>query len=99
MNTWITDNLLSIITTLLGGTSLIGYVLERRKRLIEEKQLSADALQKMQDAYRDFVEHANTNYRELLQKYQELTAKYLELEHKHKTLEIELGQLKNLQNG
>lgn len=95
MKQWIMDNILTLITTVLGGTSFVGYVLERKKRRIEERQLNADALSRMQEAYDKFVEHSNTNYRELLNKYQELTMKYMELEQKYDRVEKELDTLKN----
>lgn len=94
MKEWLVDNLLTIFTTLLGGTSLVGYLTERKKRRIEERQLNADALTRMQEAYDKFVEHSNTNYKELLTKYQELTSKYMELEGKYEKVEKELQKLK-----
>ena len=46
----LTDNIVSIITTLFGGGSFYAYYIEKGKRKIEQKQLGADALKTMQDA-------------------------------------------------
>lgn len=94
MKQWLLDNSLPLITTIIGGTSFIGYIQERKKRKIEEKALSADALMKMQEAYDRFAEHSNTNYKELLIKYQELTSKYAILEKRYENIERELKILK-----
>ena len=61
----LTDNILSIITTLFGGGSFYAYYVERNKRRIEEKQLSSDALKSMQDAYDKFTADALKHYEEL----------------------------------
>lgn len=95
MKQWILDNMPTLITAILGGTSFVGYVMERKKRRIEERQLSADALSRMQEVYDKFVEHSNTNYKELLNKYQDLTVKFKELETKYGIVQRELEILKN----
>ena len=59
------DNLISIITTLFGGGSFYAYWTEKGKRRIEQKQLGADALKTMQDAYDKFTADSLKHYEEL----------------------------------
>ena len=59
------DNLISIITTLFGGGSFYAFWVEKGKRKIEQKQLGADALKTMQDAYDKFTADALKHYEEL----------------------------------
>lgn len=61
----LTDNIVSIITTLFGGGSFYAYYVEKGKRKIEQKQLGADALKSMQDAYDKFTADALKHYEEL----------------------------------
>ena len=61
----LTDNIVSIITTLFGGGSFYAYYIEKGKRKIEEKQLSSDALKSMQDAYDKFTADSLKHYEEL----------------------------------
>lgn len=62
---WILDNIFTIFTSLFGGTSIIALFLEKNKRRITEKQLNADALQKMQEAYAIFTNDSTSRYNEL----------------------------------
>lgn len=62
---WILNNIFTIVPTIFGGTSIIALFLEKNKRRIQEKQLSADALTKMQEAYAVFTEHTTTRYNAL----------------------------------
>lgn len=61
----ILDNLGLIITSLFGGGSFMAYLLEKKKRSIEEKQLASDALKTMQDAYDKFTQDSLQRYNEL----------------------------------
>lgn len=75
---WILNNFLSIVTTLFGGTSLVALVMEKNKRRIEERQLSADALAKMQEAYAVFTEDSNKRYISLKQEMESELSKLKE---------------------
>ena len=75
----LTDNVISIITTLFGGGSFYAYYVERNKRRIEEKQLSSDALKSMQDAYDKFTADALKHYEELSVEVQDLKKKLIEV--------------------
>ena len=68
----LTDNIVSIITTLFGGGSFYAYYIEKGKRKIENKQLGADALKTMQDAYDKFTEDSLKRYEDLSSEVQEL---------------------------
>ncbi len=72
---WILDNFLTLLTTLFGGTSFLGYVLERKKRRIQEKQETTDALKSMQEAYDKFSQ-------DLLKRYDDLNKEVIELKTK-----------------
>ena len=74
-----TDNIVSIITTLFGGGSFYAYYVEREKRKIEAKQLDADALKTMQDAYDKFTTDALKHYEELSAEVQDLKKKLIEV--------------------
>jgi archaellum component FlaC len=65
MQQWVLDNIFSIITTIFGGTSFVAYLSEKRKRKIEEKQLTTDALKSMQEAYDKFTEDLLNRYNEI----------------------------------
>ena len=75
----LTDNILSIITTLFGGGSFYAYYVEKGKRKIEERQLSSDALKSMQDAYDKFTEDSLKRYEELSVEVQDLKKKLIEV--------------------
>lgn len=62
---WLQNNLLTIISSLFGGGSILALFLEKNKRRIQEKQLSADALTKMQEAYAIFTSDSTLRYNEL----------------------------------
>ena len=68
----VTDNILSIITTLFGGGSFYAFWVEKNKRKIEEKQLSSDALKSMQDAYDKFTEDSLKRYEDLSSEVEKL---------------------------
>ncbi|MDR2205821.1 MAG: hypothetical protein LBE36_06675 [Flavobacteriaceae bacterium] len=78
MKQFIIDNIISILTTIFGGGSLYAYYTEKKKRKIEEKQLGADALKTMQDAYDKFTEDALRRYQEVVQEVAELKLKLKE---------------------
>ena len=104
----LTDNILSIITTLFGGGSFYAYYVERNKRRIEEKQLSSDALKSMQDAYDKFTEDSLKRYSELSGEVEKLKEKlltvtsqldkekqnYINLKLEHDNLKISYNKLK-----
>ena len=73
------DNLISIITTLFGGGSFYAFWVEKGKRKIEQKQLGADALKSMQDAYDKFTEDSLKHYEELSAEVQDLKKKLIEV--------------------
>ena len=73
------DNLISIITTLFGGGSFYAFWVEKGKRKIEQKQLGADALKSMQDAYDKFTADALKHYEELSVEVQDLKKKLIEV--------------------
>ena len=104
----LTDNILSIITTLFGGGSFYAYYVEKNKRKIEEKQLSSDALKSMQDAYDKFTEDSLKRYSELSEEVEKLKEKlltvtsqldkekqnYINLKLEHDNLKISYNKLK-----
>ena len=104
----LTDNILSIITTLFGGGSFYAYYVEKGKRKIEEKQLSSDALKSMQDAYDKFTEDSLKRYSELSGEVEKLKEKlltvtsqldkekqnYINLKLEHDNLKISYNKLK-----
>lgn len=80
MHDFVFENALSIITSLFGAGGVYAYYSERKKRKIEEKQLSADALQKMQEAYDRFTSDQTKRYVELSEEISVLKKKYAELQ-------------------
>ena len=95
------ENLTAIIGYVIGGGSFYGYFLERKKRTIEEKQIGADALKTMQDAYDKFTSDSLRRYEELRQEISDLKKKLtdvsLELEQekgKHNKLKTAYENLK-----
>ena len=104
----LTDNIVSIITTLFGGGSFYAYYVEKGKRKIEEKQLSSDALKSMQDAYDKFTEDSLKRYSELSEEVEKLKEKlltvtsqldkekqnYINLKLEHDNLKISYNKLK-----
>ena len=104
----LTDNIVSIITTLFGGGSFYAYYIEKGKRKIEAKQLGADALKTMQDAYDKFTADSLKHYEELSAEVQDLKKKltevttqlstekqnYTTLREEHDNLKISYNKLK-----
>lgn len=86
---WIIENLLTLITTLFGGTSFVGYILERKKRRIQEKLETTDALKSMQEAYDRFSQ-------DLLKRYEDLSKEMFDIKKRltEVTLELEGEKLK-----
>lgn len=76
---WAVDNFFTIITTLFGSTSFLGYVLERKKRRIQERQDTTDALKSMQEAYDKFSQDLLKRYDELNKEVNELKTKLNEV--------------------
>lgn len=82
------DNFSIIFTTLFGGGGFIaGLFLERRKRRIEEKQLHAEALKTIQEAYNVFS-------LDLLKMYNDLKDSYNILKNEFDQLKEELENVK-----
>ncbi|WP_340074552.1 hypothetical protein [Leptobacterium sp. I13] len=79
MEQWLLDNMFSIITALFGGGSFFAYITERKKRKIEEKQLTADALSKMQEAYDKFMEDSLIRYKDLREEIDDLKKKLVDV--------------------
>ena len=79
MKEWVTENLFSIITAIFGSGSFFAYITERKKRVIEEKQLASDALKTMQDAYDKFTEDAMFKYKDLSEEVAELKKKLVDV--------------------
>ena len=104
----LTENLVSIITTVFGGGSFYAYYIEKGKRKIEAKQLGADALKTMQDAYDKFTADSLKHYEELSAEVQDLKKKltevttqlsaekqnYATLREEHDNLKISYNRLK-----
>lgn len=51
----------NLLTALMGGTGLVGFLAERKKRRNLEKQGEADALGSMQKVYDEMVKHTSSN--------------------------------------
>lgn len=108
MKQWLLDNIPLIITTLFGSGSFLAYHTEKKKRRIEEKQLDADALKTMQDAYDKFTEDSLKRYSELSEEVEKLKEKlltvtsqldkekqnYINLKLEHDNLKISYNKLK-----
>ena len=75
----ISENIGTIIATIFGSGSLYGWFYERRKNKIQEKQLGADALKSMQDAYDKFTEDSLKRYEDLSTEVQDLKKKLIEV--------------------
>ena len=73
------DNIGTVIATLFGSGSLYGWFYERKKNKIQEKQLNADALKTMQDAYDKFTADSLKHYEELSAEVQDLKKKLTEV--------------------
>ena len=95
MKEWVTENLFSIITAIFGSGSFFAYITERKKRVIEEKQLASDALKTMQDAYDRFTEDSKMKYEELSSEISELKKK---LTNVTSQLQEEKGKYTTLKN-
>ena len=95
MKQWILENLSLILSTAFGRTSFLAYVLERKKRKIEEKQLTADALSKMQEGYDKFTSDLLSRYDELKQEVTDLKKNLAEVESQ---LDEEKGKYKTLKS-
>lgn len=74
---WLIENIFSIVTSILGGGSLLGWIQERKKRKIEENQLTADALKSMQEAYDTFTQDSLGRYNILKEEIDSLKIKLI----------------------
>lgn len=72
MMDWLQENLLTLIGTIFGSVGFGGYIFERNKRKIEEKQASAEALETMQKAYDKFTEDSLKRYEYVAQEVKDL---------------------------
>lgn len=88
------DNLLTLVTSVLGGTSFVGYIMEKNKRKLEERQLGTDALKSMQESYDKFTEDFKERYMELSERYDKLLERYIILEEKYNKLVLEVSIIK-----
>lgn len=79
MKQWLIDNIPLIITTLLGSGSFLAYHTEKKKRKIEERQISADALKTMQDAYDRFTANSLQQYDILSKEVESLKKKLIDV--------------------
>jgi len=79
MEAWIAQNIGLILTTLFGSGSFIALILEKKKRKIEEKQLGADALTKMQEGYDKFTANALEQYDSLRKEVMDLKKKLIDV--------------------
>ena len=75
----ISENIGTVIATLFGSGSLYGWFYERKKNKIQEKQLGADALKSMQDAYDKFTEDSLKRYEDLSTEVEDLKKKLIEV--------------------
>lgn len=80
---WVIDNLLTILSTIFGSTSFVGYILERKKRRIQERQETTDALKSMQEAYDRFSQ-------DLLKRYEDLSKEMFEVKKRLSEVTLEL---------
>lgn len=80
---WLIDNIFTVITTLFGSTSFVGYVLERKKRRIQERQETTDALKSMQEAYDRFSQ-------DLLRRYEDISKEVMEVKKRLSEVTFEL---------
>lgn len=101
MKDFISEHLVTIISYVFGGGSIVGWILERRKKKTE-------ALRTMQEAYNTFTEDSLLRYEELkkqvlvlreelLEMSKQLSEekrKYYVLEDKHNLLEYEHNKIK-----
>lgn len=99
MREWLFDNIFTILTSLLGSTSLVGWILERNKRKIEEKQATSDALKSMQHAYDEFTKDALEKYKELREEVNALRDELTKERLKNFQLEVEIKELKQKMKG
>jgi len=105
---WLIDNATTILTALFGGGSFWAFLQERRKRQIEERQMGADALSRMQEAYDRFTADSLEQYNSLKREVEELKKKlgdmrqsmekernkYLALKRDYEALKISYAGLK-----
>lgn len=91
---WIYQNLYNLITTIIGSTSLFGYITERKRRKIEQRKESIDSLKTMQEAYDVFTEDSLKRYQEMVQEVSRLKEELLKLTNQ---LELEMKRYSSLQ--
>lgn len=110
MKEWFELHLFELITSFLGGTSMIGYFIERRRRKLAERRDTVDTLVVMQQAYDKFTEDYMKRYTalseevkaardeilELTKKLQEESRRYYKLSSDHDKLVMEIEHLKEL---
>jgi chromosome segregation ATPase len=95
IKTYILENLTTLLGYIIGGGSFYGYFLERKKRTIEEKQISADALKTMQEGYDKFTANAMEQYDTLRKEVSDLKKKLTDVSTE---LDEEKGKYNKLKN-
>lgn len=94
MKQWLIDNATTILTALFGGGSFWAFVKERRKRKIEERQMGADALSRMQEAYDRFTADSLEQYTALRKEVDELKKKLADVQQSLKAEKSRYTRLK-----
>lgn len=85
---FLSNNLIGLITAV---SAIVALIVERRKRVAEQKQSEADALQGMQTVYDKFVADTDRKIEELLDDVKRLQLSLTESDKKIKTLEEALN--------
>lgn len=88
MKDFLLNHIFVIVSTLFGGGSLVGWIMERNKRKSEERQMAADALKTMQEAYDGFTKDSLDRYSILREEYEALREQSIQLK-------LEVTELKN----
>lgn len=84
--------MVSIISLIFGSGSLVGFILEKNKRKIEQKSLATDALISMQRAYDNFTEDANQRYQLLKLDLESIRAELENEKIRNKEMSIKLEE-------
>lgn len=89
---FITENIVTIITAVIGSGA---WYFERRQRIASAKLTEGDALAKMQEAYRGFIDDQNAVKEELKTLINDCHSKFQLLENKYHLLENIYTKLKS----
>lgn len=96
---FIIENWTQIIAYIFGGGSLVGWFLDKKKRKAQDNQEEADALVKMREAYKMYVEDSTEKYKELKEDYLKIVEKCDVMQADLQKLLIENHKLKLLEDG